>query len=135
PVVEEAEIALRIVNRGRGFWRWFRGRCRRRSYGTQLPPAIDHGRSRHGIAVRRHERADAVERLGGDAAAVAQAAGELAVIDGEAAEGRFRKAGLATIVGDFLQQILGVHGGCAGRSWFSLPPARSAVRAFSLVQD
>ena len=36
--------------------------------------------------------------------------GELAVVDGAAAEGRFRKPALAAIVGDFLQQFLRVHG-------------------------
>ena len=56
-----------------------------------------------------HEAADAVERLGGDAAAVAQPRGELAVVDGAAAEGGFGKPGLPAIVGDFLQQLLGVH--------------------------
>src|SRR5262245_1069520 len=44
-----------------------------------------------------------------------QPAGELAVIDGAAPEGRFRKSGLAAVVGNFLQQLLGVHG--------VLPPA------------
>src|SRR5262249_60566913 len=57
-----------------------------------------------------HEAADAVERLGGDAAAVAQPRGELAVVDGALAEGRFRQAAVPAIVGDFLQQVLRVHG-------------------------
>ena len=53
--------------------------------------------------------ADAVERLGGDAAAVAKPARELAVVDGAPAEGGFGQAGLPAIVGDFLQQFLRVH--------------------------
>jgi hypothetical protein len=52
---------------------------------------------------------DAVERVGGDAPAIAQPGGELAVIDGAAPEGRFGEAGLAAIVRDFLEQLLGVH--------------------------
>ena len=60
-------------------------------------------------AVLDHEGADAVERIGGDAAAIAQAVGELAVIDGAAAEGGFGQAGLAAVVGDFLEQLLGVR--------------------------
>ena len=50
----------------------------------------DHRGPRAGVAVARHEAADAVERLGGDAAAVAKPAGELAVVDRAAAEGGFR---------------------------------------------
>ena len=68
------------------------------------------------LLVRRHEAADAVERFGGDAAAVAQPAGELAVVDGAAAEGRFGQAGLAAVIGNFLQQLLRVHGGVPGVS-------------------
>src|SRR4051812_32162907 len=58
----------------------------------------------------RHELADAVERVGGDATPVAQAARELAVIDGAASEGRFRQAHLTAEIGDFLQDRV-VHGG------------------------
>src|SRR5262249_30054156 len=62
-----------------------------------------------GRAVLRHEGADAVERVGGDAAAVAQAAGELAVVDGAAAESRLREPGLTAEIGDFPQNRV-VHG-------------------------
>ena len=41
---------------------------------------------------------------------MAKPAGELAVVDRAPAEGGFGKAGLAAIVGDFLQQFLRVHG-------------------------
>src|SRR5262249_18201010 len=68
------------------------------------------GGTRNRRAVGFHEAADAVERLGGDAAAVAQPRGELAVVDGAPAEGRFRKSAVPAIVGDFLQQVLRVHG-------------------------
>jgi hypothetical protein len=59
--------------------------------------------------IHRHERADAIERLGGDAPAIAQPAGELAVIDCAPTEGRFSEPGLASIIGNFLQQILCAH--------------------------
>src|SRR3979409_1506503 len=62
-----------------------------------------------GRPVGFHEAPDAVERLGRDPTAVAQPRGQLAVIDGTPAEGRFREPAVPTIVGDFLQQFLGVH--------------------------
>src|SRR5512143_3253923 len=49
---------------------------------------------RRGGGVARHEGADAVERVGGDAAAVTQPVGELAVIHGAAAEGRLGEPAL-----------------------------------------
>ena len=61
------------------------------------------------VGAARHEGADAVERVGGDAAAIAQAAGELAVVDGAAAEGRFGEPALAAEFADLLQDLL-VHG-------------------------
>src|SRR5262245_6180127 len=77
PVVEEAEIALRIALAG---WRW---RCGR----PWLARTLDDSGTRRRRPVILHEVADAVERLGGDAAAVTQPRGELAVVDGAAAEG------------------------------------------------
>src|SRR5262249_56252737 len=56
------------------------------------------------------EAGGGVGRRGGDAAAVAQPGGELAVVDGAPAEGRFRQSAVPAIVGDFLQQVLRVHG-------------------------
>ena len=53
---------------------------------------------------------DAVKRVGGDAAAIAQPCGELAVIDGAPSEGRLGKPRRPAIVRDFLQQLMGVHG-------------------------
>src|SRR5215475_2806853 len=103
PVVEEAEVALGIAFAGRRRYRRGNGRAR-------LARALDDGRTRNRGAVGFHEAADAVERLGGDAAAVAQPRGELAVVDGAPAEGRFRKSAVPAIVGDFLQQVLRVHG-------------------------
>src|SRR5262245_56161169 len=100
---EEAAIALRIAFAGRR-------RCRRGDGGARFARALDAGGAGNRGPVGLHEAADAVERLGGDAAAVAQPRGELAVVDGAPAEGRFRKSAVPAIVGDFLQQVLRVHG-------------------------
>ena len=142
PVVEEAEVALRIgaagggggTDRSRGDG--WRHRCERRhgcgaEASGDVPACVlrprDHRGPRAGVAVGRHEAADAVERLGGDAAAVAQPAGELAVVDRAAAEGRFGQAGLPAIVGDFLQQFLRVHGACPRCFLRSAPSAIQAA--------
>src|SRR5262249_60021806 len=80
------------------------------------------GGDRGGAAANRgavfgHEGADGVERMGGNAPAVAQPAREFAVVDRAPAEGRLGKPGLAAIVGNFLQQLLGVHrSSCPRRS-------------------
>ena len=107
PVVEEAEIALRVARFSRR-----RGGRRRQRRGQ---PRVSRGRSMivgrcPCAGLRRHEAVDAVERVGGDAAAVAQPRGELAVVDRAAAERGFGEAGLPAIVGDFLEELLGVHG-------------------------
>src|SRR6185312_8775135 len=60
------------------------------------------------VAALRHEGANAIERVGGDAPAVAQAAGELAVIDGATAEGRFGEPLRTAEVTDLLKYLL-VH--------------------------
>src|SRR5262249_39140239 len=112
PIVEEAEVALGIAFAGRCRCGW--GDC-----GARFARALDDGGTRKRGPVGLHEAADAVGGVGGGAAAVAQPRGELAVIDGAPAEGRFRKAAVATIVGDFLQQVLRVHG----------PTFRSNLRA------
>ena len=104
PVVEEAEIALRIARRERR-----RGQ-RRRQRRARRVRALDDRRPFALRRIRRHEAVDAVERVGGDAAAVAQPRRKLAVVDGAAAEGGFRQSGLAAIVGDFRKELLCVHG-------------------------
>ena len=88
--------AARLIDRHRPF---ARQRCAQRGL------ALDHQRTRQRrlALMARHEAADAVERFGGDAPAVAQAACELAVVYGAAPEGGFRKAALAAEIGDFLQ--------------------------------
>ena len=109
PVVEEAEIAGRI---GAGLRPTSPDAAPASTRLRSAPAAhaLDHHRALALHAgIRAHEGADAVERFGGDAAAIAQAAGQLAVIDRAAAEGGFGQTGLAAIVGDFLQQLLCVH--------------------------
>src|SRR4051794_6958449 len=68
------------------------------------------GRGRGRAFVGLHEGADGVERVGGDAPAVAQPRRELAVVDRAAAEGRLRQPGVTAIIGDLLQQVLCAHG-------------------------
>ena len=142
PVVEEAEVALRIApplppcerpglpagigicigtteGAGRGG-----SHLRDGAFEAAVGRARDDRGPRHDVAVGRHEAADAVERFGGDAAAMAQPACELAVVHRAAAEGGFGKAGLAAIFGDFLQQFLGIHDAAP----VSLPDPRIAVQ-------
>ena len=106
PVVEETEVALR-VGRPCG------GGGRRPAAAAGAAGRASRARSMIVGApvrgVRRHETVDAVERVGGDAPAVAQPRRQLAVVDRAAAEGRFGKPGLPAIIGNFLQQLLGVH--------------------------
>src|SRR5262245_40254828 len=85
--------------------------------------ARQHGRPLRRRSIRVHEGADAVERFRGDAAAVTQAAGELAIVDGAPAEGRLGKSGVTAIFGDFLQQFLRVHRG------IPVPGSSSGARA------
>src|SRR5437870_3489826 len=87
-----------------------------------LPRPVDHrGPCCRGGAIRGDEGADAVERVGGDTAAVAQSCGELAVIDRAPAEGRLRESGMPAVVGNFLQQILSVHSWASDAGVASLP--------------
>jgi hypothetical protein len=116
PIVEEPKVPLRILPGRAGCgrcWRNGRGRRRRteRLQGGLLRrnTAGDHCRPRGRGAVVGHERADSVEGLRGDAAAVAQPAGELAIVDGAAPKGGFGKAGLPAILRNLLKKFLGVH--------------------------
>src|SRR5208282_4013439 len=111
PIVEEAEIALRVAQLDRR-----RGRKRRAGFAA---PFDDDGTWPIG-RVCSHEAVDAVERIGRDPTAIAQPGGELAVIDGAAPECRFGKPGLAAIIADFLKQLLGFHG-TAASYWFPRP--------------
>src|SRR5262249_36399671 len=107
-----------------------------------MRPRDDRRPCRRGRAVAGDEGADTVERVGGDAAAVAEPGGELAVIDGAPPESRLGKSAVAAIVGNLLQQFLGVHGAdrrgrsrrslflrgvVAPPSWPSEPRATAAV--------
>ena len=108
PVVEEAEIALRVVGMQR------RGGHGRRGRRTRRVGAFDDRRARRRAVVlgwvRLHETVNPIERVGGDAAAIAQPRRELAVVHRAAAEGGFGQAGAAAIIGDFRKQLLCVHG-------------------------
>jgi len=103
PVVEEAEIALWIAGLGR---RGGQHRHRR----PRLAGALDDGGALLLGGIGRHEAVNAVERVGGDAAAIAQPRRKLAVVHRAAAEGGFGQAGAAAIIGDFRKQLLCVHG-------------------------
>ena len=89
PVLEEAEIAAGIALLRRHF-----EAARRRH------PARRGGRD---IGL------DPVQRIDGDALALAQPVHQLAVIDGAAAEGRFRHVGLAAEFGDLAEDLVVFH--------------------------
>ncbi len=63
-----------------------------------------------GVAICLHKGLNPVDSLSRDPAAVAEAVGELAVIDGAAAEGRFRQPGQAAVIGNLRQKLLRRHG-------------------------
>ncbi len=68
-----------------------------------LARALDDRRALALRRMRRHEALDTVERVGGDAAAVAQPRRQLAVIDRAAAERRFGQSRAPAVIGNFLQ--------------------------------
>src|SRR5882672_1730706 len=104
---------MRRLQRGNG-WCW-NGRWNRCGHqGLLARPGDDRGPCRRGRAVAGDEGADAVERVGGDATAVAQPRGKLAVVDGAPSESRLGKSAVAAIVGNLLQQFLGVHDCASG---------------------
>ena len=130
PVVEEAEILLRIAGLA---WRRRPAGCRNGHCGAgrrrmqmnggrrRLSRKLRHrhrdarraGDDGRPFALRRmrlHEAVDAIERVGGDAAAIAQPRCELAVIHRAAAESGFGEPGLPAIIGDFLEELLRIHG-------------------------
>src|SRR5262249_26525217 len=114
----------------------FAGRRRRRRWwggGARLARALDDGGTRNRGPVGLHEAADAVERLGGGAAAVAQSRGERAVVCGGARAGGLRKSAVPAIVGDFLQQVLRVHGPNASTSDLRAPRLGTACEGAGTV--
>ena len=107
PVVEEAEIPLR---------RFRRATSAVTAAGATAAGIVNAGAPHVNVLCHRtwlltmrnwrvsgDEGLNAVERVGGDAAAVAQPGSELAVIDGAPSECGLRKPGLTTIIGDFLE--------------------------------
>ncbi len=109
PVVEEAEVALRIAGLALRHDRRQRRRIGKPWLDPRLADALDDDGTRPLRWVGSHEVVDAVEGVGGDATATSQPRGELAVIDGAAPESRFRQPCLPAIVRDFLKEFLGVH--------------------------
>src|SRR6478752_832820 len=99
PVVEEAEIALRVrlarTVSGRGGGRRHAERMNLRGsccdYGSRFAGSFNHDWTGPLWRVSSHESMDAIERVGGDAAAVAQPRGELAVIDSAPSERGLRE--------------------------------------------
>src|SRR5262249_22957175 len=98
-----------------------------------MRPRDDRRPGRRSRAVARDEGADTVERVGGDAAAVAQPGGELAVIDGASPESRLGQPAVAAIVRNLLQQFLGVHGCRPARAIASLPGSSGGVFCTSVM--
>ena len=92
-----------------------------------LARPIDNGWAFALRRICRHEAMDAIERVGGDAPAITQPRGELAVIDGAPAERGFGKSGLTTVSGDLLKQLLCIHGRLRA-AWHGLPDVSPATR-------
>src|SRR5262245_25944211 len=126
PVVEETEIALRIVagesgsDRRHGC-RFHDGQNSRRRRLEQKATA-----RRSAVRIARHEGADAIERVGRDTSAVAQTTCELAVVDRTAAEGRFGEPPRAAKLADLLEDLF-VHGALPAGSHWSEPTPVPAV--------
>ena len=64
---------------------------------------LDHDGTRPIGRVGSHEAMNAVKRVGGYSAAIAESRCELSIVDGAPSEGRLGKAGLTAIIGDFLK--------------------------------
>src|SRR5271169_2261779 len=113
PVVEEAEIALRVAARlSRGRWRRARLtggglRCKwlqRRSGGrSRFAGSFNHDWTWPLWRMSSHEAMDAIKCVGCDTAAVAQPRGKFAVIHGPASKRGLCEARLPAIVRDFLE--------------------------------
>jgi hypothetical protein len=71
---------------------------------------------------------DAVQRVDGDALALAQPVHQLAVVDGAAAERRFRHVGLAAEFGDLAQDLVVFHRGF-GPDWWAAAIARLSYQS------
>ena len=114
-------FSLQVLTNSRYFWRLSKKRklrdgaaapVRRSTIGAAAPPTRMSWRSSGGAvgrgdAVATHEGADALQRLGRDAGAVAQARDELAVVHRAAAEGRLRDAVALAELRDAVEQRAG----------------------------
>jgi hypothetical protein len=108
-------FSLQVLTNRRYFWRLskkrkFRCGDARRDSGAQSAGALDDSETRGRLAMPRDIGAHPLEGFGGDAAAVAQARRELAVIDRKPAEGRFGKPNLPAVDQDLLEEIMGARG-------------------------
>ena len=108
-------FSLQVCTNSRYFCRFSKKRKLPRgsrfSGGTCRPRGGAHAAGRGG----RDIGLDAVERVDGDALALAQAVHQLAVIDRAAAEGRFRHVGLAAELRNLAQNLVVFH--AAERIW------------------
>src|SRR5258708_21784097 len=108
-VVEETKIALRVVSgesRSDGWRRRFYDRQHSgRSWLEQHAAA-----RRRAVEIARHERTDALECVRCDAATIAQAVRQFAVVHGAAAEGRLGEPARAAKFADLLEDLF-VHRG------------------------
>src|SRR6476660_3674398 len=127
PVVEETEIALRIITGEPG---------RHRRHGCRFHDGQNSWRSRleqHAAARRdtvriaRHEGADAIERVGRDPPAVAQTTCQLAVIHRAAAEGRLGEPPHTAKFADLLEDLF-IHGALPAGSHWPLWPRANQLR-------
>src|SRR5436305_9834612 len=113
PVLEKAETAARIALFGRN---------------------IQAVRGRHRTGQRRGDKGlDAVQRIDGDALALAQPGNQLAVVDGAPAEGRFGHVEFTAEPGDLAKNLVVFHGselvsqGCGPVGSIISPPIKRAA--------
>src|SRR5262249_13520474 len=127
PVVEETEIALRIVADQPGSDR--RHGCRFHDWQNSRRRRLEQKAAARWSAVRiaRHEGADTIERVGRDTPAVAPTTGALALVDPRRAEGRFGEPPRAANLADLLEDLF-VHGALPAGSQRPLWPRPNQLR-------
>jgi len=104
PIIEKAEVALRVVGRFTSFSRSNGRRCRGQgSRWAVFARSFNHDGTGPLRWVGGHKAVDAVKRVGGNAAPVAQPRGKFAVVDCAPAESRLGQPGLPAIIRYFLK--------------------------------